>query len=306
MEHITITCGDQRAVVRSNGATLQEYAVAGRDVIVPFAADEAPPITHGAVLAPWPNRLEGGRYRHDGHVYQLPLDEPERNNAIHGLVRDREWTLESVTDRDVRLRCDIDGEPGYPFAVRLTIRYVLAVAGLTVELTAANTGEETAPFGVGFHPWLSPGAYTVDECRLLVPADRWYECDERLLPRAVKEIPPALDFSTWRTLGETRLDDCFSTPPDVSDATGPAAVVRSRAGLASPDGCIAEVWMESPLVYWQVCTGDLPEAGRYYRSGVAVEPMTCPPNALATGESVIRLAPGRSVTVRFGLGLRRG
>ena len=46
-----------------------------------------------------------------------------------------------------------------------------------------------------------------------------------------------------------------------------------------------------------IFTGDLPDVGR---RGIAIEPMTCPPNAFRTGEGVIRREPGRSFNERVG------
>jgi aldose 1-epimerase len=52
--------------------------------------------------------------------------------------------------------------------------------------------------------------------------------------------------------------------------------------------------------YVQVFTGDtLPEGVR--RRSAAVEPMTCPPDAFRSGKDVIRLAPGRTTSARWGI-----
>ena len=46
-------------------------------------------------------------------------------------------------------------------------------------------------------------------------------------------------------------------------------------------------------------TGDpLPDVAR---RSLAVEPMTCPPNAFRTGRDLIHLAPGQSVSSRWGI-----
>jgi aldose 1-epimerase len=37
------------------------------------------------------------------------------------------------------------------------------------------------------------------------------------------------------------------------------------------------------------------------RHSIAVEPMTCPPNAFRTGESLIRLGPGESTASSWGI-----
>ena len=74
---------------------------------------------HGAVLIPWPNRLGDGSYEFDGARHQLALSEPERRNAIHGLVR---WVPWRALERDGRARpCRARGCTPTP-AIRSTSR----------------------------------------------------------------------------------------------------------------------------------------------------------------------------------------
>ena len=57
--------------------------------------------------------------------------------------------------------------------------------------------------------------------------------------------------------------------------------------------------MDEAYGYLMLFTGDpLPDVNR---RSLAVEPMTCPPNAFSTGEAVIRLDPGGSFTSTWGL-----
>jgi aldose 1-epimerase len=50
----------------------------------------------------------------------------------------------------------------------------------------------------------------------------------------------------------------------------------------------------------QVFTGDtLPAARR--RQGLAVEPMTCPPDAFRSGQDLLRLEPGETATRQWGI-----
>lgn len=58
------------------------------------------------------------------------------------------------------------------------------------------------------------------------------------------------------------------------------------------------VWADGAWPWRQVFTGDLPDIGR---RGLAVEPMTCPPQAFRTGEDVIRLAPGEAWSGEWGI-----
>ena len=91
-KQITIGVGDQQAVVVEVGGGLRCYSAGGRELVDGYGADEMSSSGRGQVLIPWPNRLQDGSYEFDARRYQLPLNEPERRNAIHGLVRWATWT----------------------------------------------------------------------------------------------------------------------------------------------------------------------------------------------------------------------
>lgn len=291
----TIGHGDQQAVVTERGATLRSYRVGDRDVVVPFGSDESPPAMHGAILAPWPNRLADGRYEFDGQVHQLPINEPYRRVANHGYLYAEDWQLHEHSPSHVELVVRPSPRPGYPFRLVVHVHYSLDVDGLTVRLATMNAGVDPAPYGVGFHPWLSPGSASVDECRLQVDASRWIRTDERLLPVETVAIPPEKDFREARSLAGVSLDDGFKASLHRDG--------RSWVRLVAPDGTAAAAWMEHPPRWWQVCTGDFPETGRYERTGVAAEPMSCPANAFNTGQDLVVIEPGATHTFIWGLRL---
>src|ERR1700744_4248184 len=86
-EQFELTAGDYRAVVTGLGAGLRELSFAGQPVVYGYQPDELPPGAAGQLLAPWPNRVDHGRYDFGGASYQLDLSEPKNGNAIHGLTR---------------------------------------------------------------------------------------------------------------------------------------------------------------------------------------------------------------------------
>lgn len=287
--------GDARAVVTEVGAGLRSYSVAGRDVVVAYPADEIMPASHGAVLLPWPNRIGDGRYTFDGVTYQLALTEPERTTAIHGLVCWERWGVLERSESAVALGLDLVPTPGYPFPLRVRITYALGPDGLDIDLTTTNLGTRTAPYGVGFHPWLSPGPDPLDDATLRCDARTWIPTDARLLPAGAEPVPARLDFRTPRRVNGVVLDDGFV---DAIRTDG-----RSWVRLTGADGRTASVWSEAGLDCWQMCSGDDVGAPGYVRTGLAAEPMTCVADAFRTGERVIRLEPGDGHTVRWGLTL---
>jgi aldose 1-epimerase len=296
-EQLEIVSGTQRAVVVEVGAGLRTYAVDGHDVIDGYDADEPCPAGKGQHLMPWPNRVEDGSYTFDGRQHRLPLTEPERRNAIHGLVRWSAWTVvERASDR-AALEHVLRPQSGYPFSLALRVEYALSDEGLSVETTARNIGTERCPFGSGAHPYLTAGSRVVDESELQVPARTVLRTDERGLPVGASPVAGSdYDFRASRPLGPTRLDDCFT---DLDrDEAGVA-----RVELGDPAGATTvALWVDPSYPYLMLFTGDpLPEVAR---RSLAVEPMTCPPNAFRSGESLVVLDPGATWRGAWGISRR--
>ena len=293
-EQFELRLGDQEAVVTEVGAALRVYRVNGRDVIVPFAADEIPGAFHGAVLVPWPNRLRDGRYTFDGIEYQVPLTEPARQTALHGLAVWERWSAVERAPQRVVLELDLVPTPGYTFPLRTAISYELTDDGLVATLTTRNLGRHDAPYGAGFHPWLSPGEGPLDAAVLCLDADAWIPTDDRLLPTGRVPVPEELDFREGRPLGDLILDDAFVAT--FSDGL-------SWLRLTGSDGRTAAVWMDSHATSWQLCSGDAIDPPGQRRQGLAAEPMTCVADAFRTGDDLIRLGSGQEHTMRWGLRL---
>ena len=290
---------DQVAVVTEVGATLRRYTVGGVEVLDGFGVNEPSPAGRGQVLAPWPNRLDGGRYTFGGSEGRAAIDEPELGNAIHGLVRWLPWLLASKTDEAVALECVLHPQPAYPWRLELGLEYRLAGAGLEVVARATNASLEAAPFGIGFHPYLTMGI-PVDDVRLTIPASRRLTTDDRALPVSEQNVAETeFDFTLGRPVGATQLDTCFTGLARGSDG-------RSRARLESTDRERGvEVWVDEAFGYLQVYTGDTLEPASRRRQAIAIEPMTCPPNAFASGIDVIRLEQGASWSGAWGIALRQ-
>ena len=118
--------------------------------------------------------------------------------------------------------------------------------------------------------------------------------DERGLPVGEASVEGTeYDFRKPRPIGETKLDHAFADFE--RDENG-----RVRIELRDPGaGTGLALWMDEAYGYVMLFTGDpLPDVNR---RSLAVEPMTCPPNAFSTGEAVIRLEPGGSFTSTWGI-----
>lgn len=290
-----IRAGRYRAVVTGLGAGLRRLERDGTPLVHGFDADELPPAASGDLLAPWPNRVDHGRYVFDGTELQLALTEPARSTAIHGLTRWAPWSPAEQNVASVTLRTEPHGVQGYPFSMQYQVTYqVDDGSGLTVTLTAHNRGTRRAPYGNGFHPYLTLGTDSVDACELTLPASDFLPLDDRGLP-AGEPRPVAgtmYDFRVARVLGDTVLDSAL---------TGLIAGPDGRAwARLTAGGRTVSLWAGPGYRWLQVFTGDpLPPERR--RKAVAIEPMTCPPNSFVTGRDLLVLEPGDEVTHTWGI-----
>ncbi|MFQ1002316.1 aldose 1-epimerase family protein [Modestobacter sp. SSW1-42] len=294
-EQYTLRAAGAEAVITEVGGGLRSYRAGGRDLVDGFGEHEMAPNARGHVLAPWPNRLRDGRFVWDGEEHETPISESETGNAIHGLVRFVAWEVVDRTSDRVELEHLLHPQPGYPWSLRLRIAYELSAAGLRVQTTATNEGDRALPYGEGHHPYLAAGAgLHVDDCTLVAPGRTRLETDERAIPTGAVDVAGTrYDLRAGEKVGDLLIDHAFT---DLERDGDGLAWVR----LTAPDGRGVAVWMDSAYGYLQLFTGDVvPEPRR--REGLAVEPMTCPPNALATGEAVLRLEPGESTTAAWGI-----
>jgi aldose 1-epimerase len=296
---IEIGHAEQRATIVEFGGGIRSYSVAESDIIDGYAVNEMCSGGRGQVLMPWPNRIADGAYTFDGEHLQLPLSEPDAQNAIHGLVRWVSWEVaEQAADRVVmthRLR----PQPGYPFTLDLRIEYRLSEAGLDVRNSARNVGAVRCPFGAGAHPYLRLGDLRVDDIVLRVPARAMLRSNERGIP--IGRVPvagSAHDFRAARAIGPLRLDDAYTDLDH--DADGRARVCLTAA---AGDAGVA-LWVDEAWPYLMVFSGDtLPDGGR---RSLAVEPMSCAPNAFVSGDGLRVLEPGASFDGAWGIEPVRG
>ena len=289
----TIASGGHEAVVVEVGGALRAYRHQGTDLVDGYEPAELCPGSAGKVLAPWPNRIRDGRYTFEETAYQLSITEVARHTAIHGLVNWARWTPVAVHPDHVVLEHLLVPQPGYPWPLHLRTRWGVGSEGLTVTHSVTNVGDRPAPFGLATHPYLLPGA-AVDDVVLEVPAQSRVLVDSRLLPIGTARVAGTeFDFGAGRRIGAAVLDVAFG---DVTLGDDGRSVVTLRA----PSGGGVSVWADDAFRWWQVFTGDTLAPPRHRRS-IAVEPMTCPPDAFRSGRDVVVLPPGGSWQGTWGI-----
>jgi aldose 1-epimerase len=292
-----LRAGRQRAVVVEVGGGLREYDVGGQPVLEGFALHAMADGGRGQPLLPWPNRIDDGQYEFESQQLQLPIEEVSRHNAIHGLTRWLNWSGTPHGGDRVEMHIVVHPRPGYPFTLELTLEYALTDLGLTVRTTARNIGRQALPFGAGQHPYFTVGTAVVDAASLRFSASHRLELDsDRRLPtgRLLDVADSEFDFLRDRPIGPLVVDECFTSLARGTD--GRAAVTLSDPATSKS----VVVWMDEHYKYVQLFSGDTLSPERR-RRGLAIEPMTCPPNAFRTVNDLIVLQPDDSVTLEWGI-----
>ena len=286
-----ISAADHEATIVEVGGGLRTYTHGGRAVLAGYPNDHLQPKCAGGVLVPWPNRLRDGRYAFDGEQFQVALTEPKAGNAIHGLGRWERWRVLEHQPDSALLRLDIVPQTGWPFEIRVDIRYSLdPVAGLSVVTEATNVGTRRTPFGAGFHPYLATGGAALHDVTVMLPAAQRLVVDEVQVPVGEQAVDGThYDLRKGRKLKNLRMDDGF-TDLTLVDGRG-AAEVHGKGGGA-------RLWFDATFRYLQVFTPEELTAGT---PAVAIEPMTCAPDAFNSGQGLLILEPDAGWTGAWGV-----
>jgi len=200
-------------VVPTIGALVEQVTLNRRQLLRPVSKDVSPdgvsPVSQadeerwldglktypGMLLAPWVNRTKDGRYTWKNKEYNLPINEPDRNNSLHGFVYNKVFKLQTtVTNEDfalVVLMYDNKDEelPGYPWKFQFSVEYKLEKGNFSATLRAKPLNEtDEFPFCAGWHPYFYGATDslqfvgTINNCVVEIPSGRKISTDERLIP----------------------------------------------------------------------------------------------------------------------------
>jgi aldose 1-epimerase len=177
---LTLRAGAAETVIwPDRGAAFARLACAGRDLLVPVpdGADPNTGFRGSFLMAPWTNRLDGGRILVGGAEHRMPINRPAEHNSLHGFLREMAWTvLDAAADHAV-LECRFDRAP-FAGSARMQVGIAPDHLALTVALT--NGGTVPTPMGFGWHPYFPRPAST----RLRAAARIAFARDDRNLPAA--------------------------------------------------------------------------------------------------------------------------
>lgn len=212
-----------------------------------------------SILFPFANRIPNGAYTFNNKNYRLPLNFEGEDTAIHGLVYNAPFKIDSKTTTteyaQVSIRYEALNPPsGFPFPYVIILTYTLYEHYSTLTVRVENVGTTAFPFGLGWHPYF----YTQDKSKSTIR----FKSNEDLASRKYH----TLDCTTF-------LDDCFQTKDPIITFNTPTYKINLHTDSST---------------YLQVYT---PPADPH---GVAIEPMTSPANSFNTLEGILYLDPSEA------------
>ncbi len=241
------------------------------------------------LLHPWANRLASLRYRAAGREIALDPASPllhfdEHGLPMHGVPWSQlVWEVTEASQQRIAARLDWtnpDLLALFPFAHRLEFVATLRTEGLTFETTLVAGEAGPVPVAFGFHPYLGLSDLGREQWHLRLPAMRKLVLDSHGIPTG-EELPFA-GFDA--RLGDTSFDDGFALLGE-----------RASFSIAGPDIQIT-VELLAGYPYAQVFAP-------HGQNHVALEPMTAPTNALASGRGLRLVAPGAAFRAAFRVGV---
>lgn len=303
--------GEFLSVIPGYGGLLRRLVLRkGSDLLALVKAPESPQALladesyASAFLYPFPSRIRHGIYRFGGEDYALPMNETNRDNALHGFVHGKPFTVvgqeTTPTYAQLVLRYDYTGHmAGYPFPFALTVTYELIQANqlpsgnfindrmcaLRISYSALNTGTKQCPVAFGWHPYFMFSKEPVDELTLSLPARTAISLDDDMIPNGRQATEPA----TTIDLRNRMLDTPFALEPAAPPATGEP---------------FAETILTSRKTGIRLIVGQQTGPGKLNflvcytpprRDSVAIEPQTASVNAFNSGDGLAILDPGDSL-----------
>ena len=284
MASLVVSYADYSLTVNSLGARITSLTYKGTEIT--RSASESLQGFNGMVLAPWPNRIPSGAWRLGGHTYQLEVNEPQRNNALHGFALKTRFEVLEHLENQITLKALLTEPTGYPFNMQLTLTYKLNETGFSCNFVATNESDSPAPFGIGFHPYFPVD----DQTRISIPAKTKIVTNDQMIPIGIE---PSKKQSFY--FGEADFDDCFTDP----EREGDKAVVKIESKSQT-----LTLWQDEAFDFVMVYTTNEFEAVTGSNKAIAIEAQSCAANAFNTSPPL--LAPGESFTGNWGLSFTRG
>lgn len=271
------------SIVPERGANVLDIIFSGKNILDGHQTPEALEAAKwgkSALLFPFPNRLDRGKYDWLGKKYEFPLNNAATENAIHGFVRDEAFEVDYVflSKNSAIVMCSLTysgTRPYYPFPFVLKIECMIADDDtFTLEASCQNLHHEPIPLGFGWHPYFRL-TDKADDHSMRLPACEKVGINERMIPTG--ERLGFSDFQRKKRVGDTFLDNCFFN----KKTSGAYKMMLEGDGRS-----VAVEANARQFPFFQVFTPP-------HRESIALEPMTCNVDAFNNQQGLVTLAPNK-------------
>ncbi len=247
----------------------------------------------GSLLFPFPNRVKNGAYPYGGEIYQLPLNETSHGHALHGFLfnADLEVVAKGASATGAFLILEYEGkgtEQGYPFKYVLNVDIRLNDEEFTCKIFVQNQEDWSIPVGGGYHPYFKLGS-RINDLLLKMPIQSQLELDYRMIPTG-REVKPE-KYAEFSRIEDEKLDNCYRVKEKDQKAITQLYDPRQNIKLT--------VWQQTGAGHYNFLQVYTPDS----RGSIAIEPMTCAPDAFNNGQGLVLLQPDESFEATFGVRL---
>lgn len=235
---------------------------------------EIDPLFKQALLFPFSSRLTAGKYSFEDNDYQFPINEKEKNCALHGFLYKENLEVSSIELEEekaiVQLTYLYEGHFSYyPFPCKIQLTYSISESLFQFDFNIENTGRSTLPYGFGWHPYFK----YKEDIKVKMDATNCQSVDKQGALNGEEYYFDGL--SEYKVL-DKKYDTCFKyieqTPHTLLLGMGNAYELN--------------LWQDETMGLIQLYTPGFNQ--------IALEPLTSNINALNTNDGLIRLNPEES------------
>ena len=202
MKTVTLSAQDAELVLAPEaGGGIAQLRLGGREIL---RAPAEPPGLAECPMAPWVNRIRGGRFVWRGREIDLTAGPAGSPQGLHGIAWRLPWVVRSQSAREAALELVWTGGAGWPFAFSLIRRFELSPDALMIEAVLTNIGAAPMPFALGFHPYFPAAGAVVHAA-----THGGWITDADGIPATIALEEVASRMRAGLTIAHEDLDTCF-------------------------------------------------------------------------------------------------
>ena len=180
------------------------------------------------LMLPWTNRVKDALFRFQSQTVTLKPNHSD-DTAIHGIGRDRAWSIVDRSPVTARLTLDTRDEPDAPYAFGGVVRYEVGPDRVEIDLSVTNLGEHPIPVGCGHHPYFHRHLFSdADQLRVQMGVSGRYVCDACIPSGELIDDDTCASLRAGGPIGNPGLDDVFGGFSGEAVLEWPESNVRLR------------------------------------------------------------------------------